>query len=529
MSRPLPGFAPGSTLWLIVHDIRLAWRGSSGQVNNAKASAPKTDGIFRYFGFILYAGYALLTGWVASLVAPALERVEPHIATMPGAAAFWLAVGTLGVLTLMLSMTISLTITAFYDRRDLDLLLSSPLSPRRILSARCLAIAVNSGLLFIGIVLPAAITFAVLAHPRWLSIIFVLMSLSLLAATIGLWTAMALFQWLGARKAKIVAQVFGAILGAVFFMAGQTQNLLPREERSAFWASLNAYGDLPMFAPGAWGRIPAQALLGDIGAGLLLFALGAAVFAASVSSLGRRFAANAAASQGTERHKQARDNQTGRFGAGPVISTMIKEARILWHDPALMSQLLMRLLYMLPLIFILWRQAGRADETVLITASATGVVFIGGQISGLIARVTLNSEDAVDLLNMAPSRARDVRMGKFWAAVAPTSVLIGLTCVGMAFLNPWVALWTGLFALASAFAAAAIIMWKGKPFKRASFRQGGGSSVVASLLAGLATSSFSSAAALAAIGWPLALVPLIIGGVIVGASQESISEPFKEA
>ena len=108
-----------------------------------------------------------------------------QIPVMPISAAVAVVV-SLAIFTLMLSQTLSASVDALYERADLDLLFSSPMNPRRVLTVRFLAVAVNIFMLFFLITLPILLPTAVLSHPAWLALEVVLFAIALAASGAGL-------------------------------------------------------------------------------------------------------------------------------------------------------------------------------------------------------------------------------------------------------------------------------------------------------------------------------------------------------
>ena len=121
----------------------------------------------------------------------------------------------------MLSQTVVAAVDAFYQRGDLDLLLSSPLSPTRILVVRALAIAVNPAMVFAALATPFLLPAAFLGHPELLASYGVIVSISLTATAAGLALAIVLFRLIGPRRTRTVAQILAALVGAIFVIASR--------------------------------------------------------------------------------------------------------------------------------------------------------------------------------------------------------------------------------------------------------------------------------------------------------------------
>ena len=108
--KALPASRPGSVLWLLRHELRLGWRGAGGK---------RTARGLLVFAVVLSAAlhvgaYILLRKWP-----PGSGQLV--LGLLIGAVA-WFAI------SLMLAQAIFLSVSALFDRGDLDLLLSSPVA-----------------------------------------------------------------------------------------------------------------------------------------------------------------------------------------------------------------------------------------------------------------------------------------------------------------------------------------------------------------------------------------------------------------
>ena len=70
----------------------------------------------------------------------------------------------------------------------------------------------------------------------------------------------------------------------------------------------------------------------------------------------------------------------------------------------MLSQVLLRVLYIPPLVFLLLRNAGGAADPSLAGAAA-GLVFMAGQVSASLSWITISAEEAPELLAMSPAHA----------------------------------------------------------------------------------------------------------------------------
>ncbi|PZR34980.1 hypothetical protein [Caulobacter segnis] len=499
-------FKPASTPWLLAHELRLGWRGFiSGRKRGAVGTA---------IAFTV-AGVALLT--VGVLIAMGIRGHEIPIGPLSIAiAGLALAV----ILTLMLSTTLAGAADALYVRGDLDLLFSSPLSPRKVLFVRALGLAISALLWFL---VPAVLLLApsiVLGHPAWAAVFVVLVAAALAAAGVGLLLAMALFALIGPRRTRTVAQVMAALIGAAFFLASQYRNLMGEKASNSLFAEIARAAKEGRITLPPLADLPLRAALGQPLPLLAVVAIGAGIFLLSAWTLGRRFADAAAATQGAETRKAAKG--PGRaFAAGAFRATLRKELRLMGRDAALLSQVLLRVLYMLPLALVLARNASHQPAWML-AGGAAGVAFLAGQVAGSLIWITVSAEDTPDLLALSPTPVSVLNRAKLTAALIPVALLLVVPVAVMAWFQPLAGLWTAVGSGLTAWAAGMIGVWRQKPGKRADFRRRKGSSFLAALGELAVTMMTAAATALAVAGWlAWAPLPLIVALALMMALRRT--------
>lgn len=398
--------APGSALWLLSHELRLSWRGIGG----------KRTWLLLTGGAVLWA-FVHLAAWIL-LSSRALSDVEqiPPMAMVVAGGAFWLFA------SIMVSQAVAHTVAALFDRGDLDLLLSSPLQPRAIFMIRGLGIAVGACFVPSLLLLPFAHAGVVAGHPAMMSIYLVILSLALASAAAGMALTMTLVRAFGARRAKTIAQIAAALIGAGFFLLSQVQTLLPKDQRQAFsdWTrqEMQAGGWLSPDSVLWW---PVRAMLGEVAPLLLVVAIGVGSFWLVVNLTFRRFVSGTQESLVGGRSRSADARGPVRFRAGSARLLLFKEWKLLARDPQIISQTLLQVLYLIPLLFIGFR--GGRGEWVLVP----GLVVITSMLAGNLAWLTIAAEDAPELVGTSPLPMARIRWIKAAAAILPVlAVLIPL-------------------------------------------------------------------------------------------------------
>jgi ABC-2 type transport system permease protein len=502
-------FGRGGALWLLGQELRLSWRGWW--------SASRARGYGRVVLYVVLGALVLFGGyWVANL----LSRAEPS--ATPAALAIISTVFAV-LATLMLSQALVLVTDAVYQRGDLDLLLSSPLPPWRVLSVRMTAVALNVAMLYLILLFAVFIWLPLFGGWRWMGLAPSVLALALFATSIGLLAARFLFRVLGARNTRVASQILAALIGAAFFLVMQAQNFMPMQQRRSAYerlATLFAHPAIDVRSP-LW--LPARAALGEpialaawLGFTLLLYVV-------SVRSFSAQFVGNAAAVAASPASGRA-DRGVKRLRGGLRGSLVRKEWRLLRRDPVLLSQVLLQLVYLAPLVFVLWRSVGFGEASRAGVAMLSGAfVFLASSLAASLVWLTSSAEDAPDLIAAAPITPAMVVQAKAFAAGAPVAALM-LAPVSAAFvIAPMAGVWLLLGSAAAIASACLIGIWHQRPGDRKNFRRRrANASLAATLGQSFVTLSWAGATGLAVAGMALlSIIPALIAIGLVLALHES--------
>lgn len=496
---------PGSIPWLMSHELRLFWR--RGKMK------PKSGLIL--VGFLMTL-WLLFSFFIFQRLGP--EIPPPPFIDGPGDGLMLTGVGIIiGFMgSVMLAGAILAAVDVIYTRNDLDLLLSSPVSPWRVLTVRSAAIAIGALPLYAGLLGPPLLWLAIFSSPLWLGSIIFLVTLAFAATAIALIIVAILFRLIGPKSTRILAQIFSALAGAGVFLAFQYFNISGRADREQSQEEIAAWIASLNLDPGAWWLLPSRAFTADIPSILIWIVLVVVLFPLAVFLFSRSFVEDAAAASGMGRRKRVADVRVANLRGGVMPSVIRKEFRLLRRDPLLLSQIGMQLLYLLPVGFILLRPGGSFAITE--QAFVPVLALLSSTLAASLVWITVSAEDAPDLIASAPVSPAMVDRAKVLAAIAPVLLLMAIPLAALLWRDPISGLWALLGVCAASTASAHIGLWRRVPGSRRDFvkrRQKG--SMMAGLGQAFVAFGISGAVALGAYGLPwLALIPALIAAAILG-------------
>jgi ABC-2 type transport system permease protein len=408
---------------------------------------------------------------------------------------------------------------AFYARADLDLMLSSPVSARKVFSVRIAAIAFSTTALAVPLAAPFINALAYSGGPRWLGAYGVVIAMGMVASALAMALTMALFRTLGARRTRFVAQVIAAVVGAVFVIGVQALAILSSNTLSRFAAMQS--DALRAIAPGDASPFwwPARAIMGDVPALVGVLVTGAVLLGVAMLVFSGRFAENATAAAGISATtiRQKRRHEAFR-PSSPAQTLRRKEWTLLRRDPWLVSQTLMQVLYLLPPALLLWRNfGGGGGETLLVLVPV--FVMAAGQLAGGLAWLAVSGEDAPDLVATAPVPERTILRAKMEAVLTGVFFVLAPVILILIFTAPFYAVVACGGILVASGAATLIQLWFRKQAKRSHFRRRQTSSRVATFAEAFSSISWAATAGLAASGSWAALAPALIAIGILGGAR----------
>lgn len=518
-------FGPGGVFWLFAHEMRLSWRGwwASSRQRGMRGR------------IVLYVFLALLIGfgsyWVARLLAEARPSLDPMVLGMIGAIFVIIS-------TLMLSQALMLITEAVYQRGDLDLLLSSPLPPWRILIVRMAAIALNVATLYLILCGAVFAWLPVFGGWQWMGFAPAVLGLSLMVTAIALVIARLMFLLIGPRNTRVAAQVLAAFIGGAFFLASQLPNILrggPPGQRYAVYQMVVAKLSTVLGDPASPLSLPARAALGEPVALWTWLGVSFGAYLIAVWWFANRFANNAAAIMGAGSRRRRADTRTREIRGGLTNTLVRKEWRLLWRDPLLLSQILLQLVYLMPLFLVIWQGVGggrnrdfaEAFDRHRIALYCGAFIFLSSTLASSLTWLTVSAEDAPDLIAGSPVGREQVERAKVIAAATPVVLLMLIPIAGAAVIDLEAGFWLTLGVTASIISACLIGVWHQAPGNRKNFRRRRRGSLVATLGQTFVLMGWAFATGFAVNGWPLvSIIPGLIALGLLLALHESRKPPI---
>ncbi len=490
--------AVGSLSWFARHEFNLSWRDFMRMMSAGKPGREK--GVIVSIAFAVLAVHA-----IAGLVL--LPVIQAGL--VPDKALFAAISGSLLLtLSLMMSQAMELVTRVFYSRSDLDLILSSPVSARRIFTVRIGAIAVTTASLSLLLFGSAINILAIFDSPWWLAAYPVIIACGALATALSLALTVLMFETIGAKRTRLVSQIIAAVVGAGFIIGIQVAAIasLGSLSRFDFFTSDLVTQSVP--ALDNWSWIPARAVTGEMAPLSIVligsFAILALAIAAFAKNFGERVITAAGISQTKSEVKASKASFVNK-SHGSVLRQ--KEWKLLLRDHWLVSQTLMQILYLIPPAFMLWQGFGGAGALAVVAIPV--LVMASGQLAGGLAWLAISGEDAPQLVQTAPIDKRLIIRAKVEAVLGAIAVVVAPILLLIAIFDLYLALVAAGGITVAAISATVIQLWFRSQAKRSNFRRRQTSSKVATLAEAFSSIMWAATTGLFAAGMWL-LVPVTV-------------------
>jgi ABC-2 type transport system permease protein len=437
----------GTLPWIVRHELRLWWREITVR--------PVTI-------FILVSFAILPLTWVWFTLGNL--RDTKSFQTIPDTA-FWIAVVVwlfgfyYGFIQAMRSSLMGL-----FERGDLDLLVSSPISSKVIFASRVLAIALKtfcSGCLF---VIPLSLIAVLFGVPQLLGLYPALIGISLSATSLAMLFVLVLVRVVGAKRARTFAQVLTALFPITIYLSSQLPNLLQGSSNiESIWFRLEqllASGNF--LSADSWVWFPARAIFFDPLSVVLVLIISSGLTWVTVEILHSSFLAGTQ-QELTSKHRQLRPTEATRFVGGFYRVALLKEWRIMRRNPYLISRIFLQMFFLaFPFLSILRQNHGHGVDLLTLTWPMT--LVIGGALTSILTQICVSGEEAPDLLKSSPVDSGKLRQLKLLAALIPIWLFMSpLFIVLIVNSKSW--FMAIVVFLAGTTCAATLSMWNSRPVK----------------------------------------------------------------
>jgi ABC-2 type transport system permease protein len=494
---------PGTLAWFAQHEFRLTWRDWLSMMTGGKPGRER---------MLVVA----LVGFAAGLHVLAYTMVARHAgAGLVSDKTTLVVVTGSGLLSwlLMLSQAMESVTRAFYARSDLDLILASPLAPRKVFSVRIAAIAISVIAMATLIAAPFINVLTVIGGARWLCAYGVTIAMGAAATALAVALTVALFRLIGPKSTRLIAQIAAAVIGAGFVIGLQAAAILSygTMSRLALLQSDAVLVRAPGFDSPLWW--PARAILGDPVALAAVAGVGLALLGGAILLFAPRFGEHAIAAAGVAQTR-ARQRRRGAFRRTSAAHALRrKEWALLRRDPWLMSQTLMQILYLVPPALLLWLSIEHGTGALIVVVPV--LVMAAGQLAGGLAWLAVSGEDAPDLMASAPVPPGLMTRAKIEAVLGCIAFVFAPFVIVLAIASPSHALVTATGIVLSAVAASQIQLWFRAQAKRSQFRRRHTSSRIATFAEAFSSIAWAATTALAAAGSSAVLIAAAVAIIIL--------------
>lgn len=486
---------PGTLVWFARHECRLAWRDVMRMLT---AGRRISEVVIALVLAVAVAGIHLLAYHILKPLADAgiaLDAPTFAIITASGLLSW----------SMMLSQAMESITRAFYARGDLELILSSPASIRRLFAVRIATVALSTVALSSVLLASFINVLSVYDAPGWLAAYGVLAAMGAASTGFAVIVVAVLFRMLGPRKTRLIAQVVAAIVGAAFIIGVQAVAIMTTGSlsRITLLKSEGFLSQVPNAESLLW--LPARAAMGDVTALATIVVPSMLLLVLAILAFAGRFGEFVVAASSVAYGPKRAPRRSGGFRQMSTKRALRhKEWVLLYRDPWLMSQTLMQVLYLLPPALLLWRNFG--DDIGGLAIMVPILVMAAGQLAGGLAWLAVSGEDAPELVASAPVTGRAVIAAKIEAVFGAVAAVTAPLLLALAIAAPWLACVALLGILVAAASATMIQFWFRTQAKRSHFGRRQTSSRIATLSEAFSSILWAATAALTAVNSWFAVV-----------------------
>lgn len=408
-----------------------------------------------------------------------------------------------------ISTSLMISIDIYTNKGDLDLLLTSPIDPKHIVSARLLASAWKDFTLYGMIALTALLGPILFISPKYLWFIPASIGLALTISSV----AYCLAQWIiigfGPNLGKKIVKTAGSLIALIWvlFVFYQKSLFTSILEKSANKTEFPALEKLSFFG---------GAFVGEFYPALILFAIGMISFLIARKFASLSFAkVNAKIAGAVEIEKPANAKLKIRpFISGFWQNLIFKEWRVMLRDPMTYIQAIAPLIGILPAMLNGFQNS---DGSFKFSPEVYPMVstMIAGQLVLALSWVAVSLEDASDLLVTSPQNPMDIIKAKIVAVTTPGFAIIILFAFLSLFASVLASLCTLFFGTLSITSSALIEFLRPRPTKRVKLSQKPDRSIISVFLSLALSFCWAIAADLATKGKIWFLLPFGIAIIVL--------------
>lgn len=396
----------GTFAWLLAHELRLNWRSLEF------SAAWRTAGIVAFLIYIL-VGFGL-----------AIWLIDEPFSVDASYLISVLFLG-LGLFTFNLSSALRTSQSTLFESGDLELLLSSPIPPRRVILTKLAGISLSVLMFNVLFIFPLVVPVALLGHPALFGLVVVIIAIAAFASCMGLGLTLLIVGISGPLASRRIIQFLAAVVGAAVFVISQVLGPSAGGEKSTAdrfydWCLAHGVGINGVTS------LPGKAAFGDpLAIGVVVVSTVALLWITAWLVQTQFLRSYQIAGNKISHKKISGQPIAAQFSNSLRFVILRKELLLLVRDPVLIFETLFQLVYLAPMIFVLAKITGNAGLLASkLPVAAMVSVYGAGQLLASITNLTVFAEDAPDLLAVSPHAAKELNRWKLFAALVIGTPLI---------------------------------------------------------------------------------------------------------
>jgi ABC-2 type transport system permease protein len=440
----------GTLPWLLQHDLRLWWRNFSGKWIIV--------GIMAFFGISVAL---MLVLWLSLLAMSDRVRQLMFSGSLPDGL-LWTAGGIfISLFTFSLLSATNQSLSMMFERSDLDLLISSPVSTKTVLASRLLGLAIGNFLGICLVIVPLTLVTIPFGLFRLLGIYPALFAMCIITSSLAILINLALVQLLGARTARTVSQLIGYLLSIGFFLLSQTSTLFPEQSQAALTWWHQATLPTGFFHSQSWIWLPARAIFADFRSLTLLITSSGLMLWLTVEVSHLAFVKGTQQSLTTKKN-QSQSTKKIHFRTNFNWIFLLKEWRSIIRNPYILSRLLYAIIAFVPLMILTFQKGNAQSTDGILAILSTGIPLAGATFTATLGVICFSAEEAPELLKSSPVPSNHLRWLKLLAVLIPGWLISSPLFVILVFRGgAWFS--TGIVFLLATTCHALLSLWSSRP------------------------------------------------------------------